>query len=202
MSDVVHAFVESPQFKRGALFIVYDEWGGFFDHVKPRFVPDDRQSKDLAENYGFSGFRIPAVVVSPYVKRGAVSHATCMFESILKLISYRFKLGHLNKRHRYAFNIGRTFNWEKPNFKDPSLPDPEAIAATPCSVQGRAAAAPARQAPRPGRARDQRPTSTGSATRSRTRPTAASSATRTASAGDAGEHDVRRVGGGRTTAAG
>ena len=35
MADVVHAFMESPQFKRGALFIVYDEWGGFFDHVAP-----------------------------------------------------------------------------------------------------------------------------------------------------------------------
>ena len=44
MSDVVHAFIDSPQFKRGALFIVYDEWGGFFDHGKPHFVPDDRRS--------------------------------------------------------------------------------------------------------------------------------------------------------------
>ena len=35
MSDVVHAFIESPQYRRGALFINYDEWGGFFDHVKP-----------------------------------------------------------------------------------------------------------------------------------------------------------------------
>ena len=42
MADVVHAFMESPQFERGALFIVYDEWGGFFDHVRPPRVPDDR----------------------------------------------------------------------------------------------------------------------------------------------------------------
>ena len=39
MSDVVHAFVESPQYRRGALFINYDEWGGFFDHVPPRHRP-------------------------------------------------------------------------------------------------------------------------------------------------------------------
>jgi phospholipase C len=135
MSDVVNAFVESPQFRRGALFVVYDEWGGFFDHVKPRFVPDDRSSPDMQENFGVSGFRIPAVVVSPYVKRGSVSHATCMFESILKLLSYRFGLGYLNKRHRYAFNIGRTFEWSHPRFKPPELPDPAAIAATPCSLQ-------------------------------------------------------------------
>ena len=56
-------------------------------------------------------------------------------ESILKLISYRFKLGHLNKRHRYATNIGRSFNWSKPNFDPPALPDPVAVAAVPCAAQ-------------------------------------------------------------------
>jgi len=39
-----NAFIESPQWKRGALFIVYDEWGGFFDHVPPPRVPDIRNS--------------------------------------------------------------------------------------------------------------------------------------------------------------
>jgi phospholipase C len=135
MSDVVHAFMESPQFRRGALFIVYDEWGGFFDHVEPHFVPDDRRSKRLSEDFGLTGFRIPAVVVSPFVRRGSVSHSLCTFESILKLISYRFRLGYLNKRHRYAFNIGRTFEWRRPNFNPPRLPDPQTIAATPCSAQ-------------------------------------------------------------------
>ncbi|MEK6276776.1 MAG: alkaline phosphatase family protein [Actinomycetota bacterium] len=135
MSDVVHAFIDSPQFKRGALFIVYDEWGGFFDHARPHFVPDDRRSRDLYEDFGMTGFRVPAVVVSPYVKRGRVNHASCTFESILKLISYRFGLGALNKRHRYAFNIGRTFDWNSPNFNRPDIPDPQTIAATPCSLQ-------------------------------------------------------------------
>src|SRR5205085_7923361 len=79
MSDVVHAFMASPQWKRGALFIVYDEWGGFFDHVPPRSVPDDRNSANQYENFGMSGFRIPAVVVSPFVRRGNISHATSMF---------------------------------------------------------------------------------------------------------------------------
>ena len=61
MSDVVHAFMASPQFKRGALFIVYDEWGGFFDHVRPPRVPDERNSPDLEKDYGQMGFRIPAM---------------------------------------------------------------------------------------------------------------------------------------------
>ena len=74
MADVVHAFMESPQWKRGALFIVYDEWGGFFDHVAPPRVPDIRASNDPAQDYGQMGFRIPAVAVSPYARRGFVSH--------------------------------------------------------------------------------------------------------------------------------
>src|SRR5205807_2266700 len=44
MSDVVHAFVEPPQWKRGALFIVYDAWGGIFGHLRPPRMPDQRTS--------------------------------------------------------------------------------------------------------------------------------------------------------------
>ena len=135
MSDVAHAFMESPQYRRGALFINYDEWGGFFDHVKPRFVPDDRRSKDLNEDFGMTGFRIPAVAISPFSRRGGVNHMTITHESILKLISYRFGLGYLTKRHRYASNIGRSLDFSKADFDPPSLPDPESIVATPCSSQ-------------------------------------------------------------------
>ena len=68
MADVVKAFVESPNYERGALFVIYDEWGGFFDHVKPPSVPDDRQSANLDEDFGQMGFRIPAVAISPYTR--------------------------------------------------------------------------------------------------------------------------------------
>ena len=83
----------------------------------------------------------PLVRVSPFTRGGRVSHRTVTHESILKLISYKFRLGFLTKRHRYAFNIGRTFKWGKPNLRDPGLPEPETIAATPCSLQGGAGAA-------------------------------------------------------------
>jgi phospholipase C len=138
MSDVAHAFMESPQYRRGALFINYDEWGGFFDHVRPRRVPDDRANRnDLAEDYGLVGFRVPAVAISPFSLGGGVSHAFATHESILKLISYRFGLGYLNKRHRYATNIGRTFDYDKPDFDPPNVPDPTAIATIPCTLQPR-----------------------------------------------------------------
>ena len=122
------------------MFINYDEWGGFFDHVSPRFVPDDRANRaDLYNNWGITGFRVPAVAISPYTRsgrRGRVSHMTATHESILKLISYRYGLGHLTKRHRYASNIGRSFDFTKRNLTPPQLPDPVAIAAVECAGGG------------------------------------------------------------------
>jgi phospholipase C len=135
MSDIVNAFVHSPQFRRGAMFVNYDEWGGFFDHVSPVLVPDDRQSANLDDNFGITGFRVPGVAISPYARRGHVSHMTVTHESILKLLSYRFGLGYLTRRHRYASNIGRSFDWEHPNFDPPSLPQPLPPVSTPCSLQ-------------------------------------------------------------------
>jgi phospholipase C len=142
MADVVNAFVRSPSYRRGALFVVYDEWGGFFDHVRPPRVVDDRSSRDLYEDFGQMGFRIPAVAISPYTRGGSarsefrVDHGTYGFESILKLISYRFGLGYLNKRMRYARNVGHSFNWRRPDFERPSLPDPPDIVTTPCGLGG------------------------------------------------------------------
>jgi hypothetical protein len=51
------------------------------------------------------------------------------------LVSYKFGLGYLSKRHRYASNIGRSFDWEHPNFNPPSLPQPSPPITTPCSLQ-------------------------------------------------------------------
>jgi phospholipase C len=136
MSDVVHAFMESPNWERGALFIVYDEWGGFFDHVRPPSVPDARKSSNIDLDFGQMGFRIPAVAVSPFASRGTVSHQLCGFESIIKLITYRFGLGSLTTRDAYANNIGLTMNWSSPNFERPGLPDPDRIVSNPCSAGG------------------------------------------------------------------
>ena len=134
MANVANAFISSPQFRRGAMFVTYDEWGGFFDHVSPRFVPDDRSSSNLEENFGATGFRVPGVAISPYARRGHVSHMTVTHESILKLVAYRFGLGYLSKRHRYASNIGHSFDWEHPNFAPPQLPNPAPPTTLPCSI--------------------------------------------------------------------
>jgi phospholipase C len=136
MSDVVHAFLESPHWRHGALFVVYDEWGGFWDHVRPPDVPDDRASSNIDQDFGLMGYRIPSVALSPYVPRGNVSHLQCGFESIIKTITDRFHLGDLVTRDARANNIGSSFDFNNPNFDVPDLPDPVAIASKPCSLGG------------------------------------------------------------------
>jgi phospholipase C len=137
MSDVVHAFMESPQWKRGAIFVIYDEWGGFFDHVRPPRVPDIRNSDKLEEDFGQMGFRIPALLLSPYARRGHVEHGTYGFESIIKLLRYRFGAKPLTRRDRYAHNIGHAFDWRgKPRLEPPELPDPGNVVTATCTARG------------------------------------------------------------------
>src|SRR4051795_820574 len=141
MADVVHAFMASPQWKTGALFIVYDEWGGFFDHVAPKRVPDDRNTADVDNDYGLMGFRIPAIAISPWVRRRHVAHSIYGFESILKMMEYRFGLAPLNKRDRFADNIAGSFDFDaKPRLEVPDLPDPATVVSMPCAASGDAVA--------------------------------------------------------------
>jgi phospholipase C len=132
-ADIVHAFMNSPQWKRGALFMIYDEWGGFFDHVVPPRVPDLRSDSNIDKDFGQMGFRIPAVVVSPYARRGYVDHSIYGFESILKLIRYRFGVPPLTPRDLYANNIAAAFDFKsKPNFDLPDLPQPPNVISSQC----------------------------------------------------------------------
>jgi phospholipase C len=140
MADVAHAFLSSPNFKRGAMFIVYDEWGGFFDHVTPPRVPDDLANVDINQDFGQMGFRTPTVVLSPWtLAGGAVSHLGPLgHESILKLIEYCFGLAPLCMRDANAVNIGESFDWTvDPNtVQVPDLPSPSHIVSKPCSAGG------------------------------------------------------------------
>lgn len=121
MSDVVHAFLDSPQWRRGALFLVYDEWGGYFDHVRPPSVPDARASSDVDDDFGQMGFRTPAVVLSPWARRGAVDHGRFGHESILKFVEYRFGLRPLTVRDARANNIGAALRFPTQRRRDVAL---------------------------------------------------------------------------------
>ncbi len=81
MEEVINALKQSYAWKSSILFLTYDEGGGYFDHVAPPQV----------DAYGM-GFRVPALVISPYAKRGYVSGQLYEHSSILKFIERRFGL--------------------------------------------------------------------------------------------------------------
>ncbi len=78
----INAVMHSPDWDSTAIFLAWDDWGGFYDHVKP--VPVD------ANGYGF---RVPALVISPYAKKGYIDHQTLSFDAYLKFIENDFLHG-------------------------------------------------------------------------------------------------------------
>jgi phospholipase C len=73
-------------------------------------------------------------MISPYARRGYVDHSIYGFESILKMIRYRFGLPPLTPRDYYANNIAAAFVWEsKPQLDLPSLPNPAHVISTQCA---------------------------------------------------------------------
>jgi phospholipase C len=113
VNNVVHAFTRSNAWEHGALFINYDEHGGFFDHVTPPRVPDERASEDVDDDFGQLGFRVPSLAISPYARRGFVHHGG-PFEhtSILRFIEWRYDLEPLTVRSANAANIGEVLDHE------------------------------------------------------------------------------------------
>ncbi len=98
---MINALMQSSAWSTSAFTWTYDDWGGWYDHVKPPRV----------DRFGY-GFRAPALLVSPYSKRGYVSHKTLDFTSILKFIEDNWRLEPLASRDRRAQSIadGLDFN--------------------------------------------------------------------------------------------
>jgi phospholipase C len=82
---VYHALAAGPLWDKTLLIVFYDEHGGFFDHVAPPGAPDDDP-----ETFGRYGVRVPALIVSPWIEPGSVSHTLFDHTSIMKTILLRF----------------------------------------------------------------------------------------------------------------
>ncbi|HEY3723943.1 MAG TPA: alkaline phosphatase family protein [Acidimicrobiia bacterium] len=90
LRDAFKAFAASPNWHKGLFVITYDEWGGFFDHVRPPRVVDDRASAVDEEDFGQTGFRVPTVLASPFARPGFVDHRTYEHSSVLRFLEWRF----------------------------------------------------------------------------------------------------------------
>jgi phospholipase C len=84
---VLRALLASPLWNSSALMITYDEHGGFFDHVPP-----PRREVEAPPPFDVMGLRVPAMVISPYARRGRVSHVQYDHRSVLKMIAERWQL--------------------------------------------------------------------------------------------------------------
>lgn len=93
----------SDAWDTSAFILSYDDWGGWYDHVTPPQVDD----------YGY-GFRVPAILVSPYARRGFIDHTTYDFTSMLKFIEYNWDLAPLAERDAKANNMTAAFDFSQP----------------------------------------------------------------------------------------
>jgi phospholipase C len=107
--SVLNAVMSSPQWSTTALFLVWDDWGGFYDHVEPPVV--ERWKDSTPFRYGH---RVPCIVISPYARAGYVSHDLYSHVSLLHFAETIFGLDPLTERDAKARNMLDCFDFDQP----------------------------------------------------------------------------------------
>ncbi len=137
---VVQACLDSPQWDKMAIFVTYDEHGGYYDHVRPpaAIAPDDI-APDLTlsakgtfpAKFDRYGFRVPMIVISPWGQPHYVSHRVADHTSILAFLEHKWNLPPLTRRDAGAWDLRDMFDTTQRRLADPpSLPAPPDIAAS------------------------------------------------------------------------
>lgn len=150
LADVVHALGSSPQWPTTLLIVVYDEHGGYYDHVPPpaALAPDSippmvQPGQSMYDGFARYGFRVPSIVVGPYAKRQFVSHVYYDHTSVPAMIERKWNLPALTLRDANANDLTDFIDLtalasERPTF--PSLPrlaaPGDTAAALACSTTG------------------------------------------------------------------
>jgi len=131
--QVINSLMASPNWRSSALFLTYDEHGGFYDHMAPpaAVIPDSippmLQPGDYVAAFDRYGVRLPVVVVSPYAKPHSVSHVVNDHTSILRFIETRFGLPALTRRDAAANPMLEFFDFNHPAFMTPPALPPAPI---------------------------------------------------------------------------
>ncbi|CAN5453444.1 alkaline phosphatase family protein [soil metagenome] len=129
--EVVEALMKSPQWAHTALFITWDEHGGYYDHVAPppACAPDGTPPQlepgdATVGKFDRYGVRVPFILVSPYAKPGYVGHAVYDHTSVLRFVQTKFKVPALTARDANADPMLDMFDFSSPKLLDPPpLPD-------------------------------------------------------------------------------
>ena len=91
VASIVNAVGKSQYWKSTAIVVVWDDWGGWYDHERPPKPP-----KVTVSNLGGPGFRVPMIVVSAFAKKGYISHERYEFGSVVKFVETVFGLPSLH----------------------------------------------------------------------------------------------------------
>jgi phospholipase C len=100
---ILNAIGHSNLWERSAVFITWDDYGGFYDHITPPRVDD----------FGY-GFRVPCIVVSPFARKGVVQHQVRSFDSILRFCERIYGLPTMNRRDAIADDFLDAFDFTQP----------------------------------------------------------------------------------------
>lgn len=119
--SVLNAIMNGPQWSTTVLFLIWDEWGGFYDHVEPPVV--ERWEDGTPSRYGH---RVPGIVISPYARSRCVSHNLYSHVSLLRFAEIIFDLKPLTERDAKADNMLDCFDFDQTH-----LP-PLTLAPRPC----------------------------------------------------------------------
>ena len=123
LRKITTELMKSSAWSTSALMWTYDGWGGWYDHVPPPKV----------DSRGY-GFRVPALLVSPYAKSGEVNHTVLDYTAMLQFIETNWKLAPLSSRDKQSAGLGSAFDFTAAPRPANSLPwtwpAPEVKAAT------------------------------------------------------------------------
>ena len=127
VSQVVNALTSGPGWAHTALIWLYDEHGGYYDHVPPpAAIPPDDIPPMLPMGsqpgaYDRYGFRVPAVIVSPFAKPGFVSNTVRDHTAVLRFIETKWNLGALTRRDAMADDLSDCFDFTMPRLLTPPM---------------------------------------------------------------------------------
>lgn len=119
--DQVDAVVRGGLWPSSCIFITWDDWGGWFDHVDP---PEIEKWTDGTQ-FRYGG-RVPCLVLGPHAKRGHLSSVLYSHVSLLKFCQQQFKLPSLNARTAAAQGMDDCFDFNAPAGPPPAWPAPHA----------------------------------------------------------------------------
>ncbi len=107
---LLQALAAGPDWSSTAVFLTWDDFGGFYDHVAPTQI----------DHWGL-GFRVPFLVISPYAKPGFIDHTQAEFSSVLKFIEADFGIGNLTDRDMNTSDLSQFFDFTQAPLALPTL---------------------------------------------------------------------------------